>query len=1039
MQKSIYLLLLLFSFQVVSSQSKSLDWENPHIIGINKEPTRATALPYQSIDAAAENDFNKSAYYLSLNGTWKFNWVYSPDERPVDFYNEGYDTSSWGEIPVPGNWELNGYGTAIYTNMNYPFAPNPPFVNHDHNPVGSYKKTFDLPDGWKNRRVYLHFESGAAAMYVWVNGQKVGYSQNTKSPSEFDITDYVRSGQNDVAIEAYRWSDGSYLEDQDFWRLSGFDRGIYLYSADHIRIADFFAKAGLDENYRNGILDVEVDIANKKDENKASNISVSLLDKRGKSIYSQNKSLDLKGNSDQTIVISGKVSNPKPWSNETPELYTLVLSLNDEKGQLIEATSCKIGFRTVELKNAQLLVNGKPILVRGVNLHEHNAYTGHVVDKETMLKDIKLMKEHNINAVRLSHYPQSPLWYQLCDEYGLFLVDEANIETHGLGATLQAPFDTTAHPAYRKEWAEAHMDRAVRLFERDKNHPSVIIWSMGNECGNGPVFYDIYDWLKKADPTRLVQFEQAGQNRNTDIVCPMYPGIDYMKRYADRTDVSRPFIMCEYSHAMGNSNGNFQEYFDIINSSKHMQGGFIWDWVDQGLYAKDDSGREYWAYGGDIGGYKYTHDENFCANGLVSPNREPHPGLEEVKKVYQDILFSSDDISKGSITVTNHFMYNDLNQYNFKWVLKKNGIVDTEKTFKVSLKAGESKSVKLGLPKITAEAGVEYTLDVFAYTKDEGVFLPAGFEIAKEQFLLAANNYFQAVKETEGEVTLEDKDNRIYLTAGSVEARFDRWSGLLSAYKVDGKNMIYAGPEPDFWRAPVDNDFGNGMPVKLNIWRAAGRNRTVKSIDISKESNHVTVAVEFWLSDISSSYNIYYTLYADGQLEVNAKWEAGREDLPELPRFGLQMRLSDEFDQFEYYGRGPWENYSDRNTASLLGIYESTVAEQQVDYMRPQENGNKTNVRWLTLTNKKGEGIKVRGLQPLSVKVAHNPSEDLDPGFTKKQMHPSDVVPRHEVYLNVDLKQRGVGGDNSWGAYPHDPYRLLEKVYNYGFVISPIR
>lgn len=1035
--RSSLLLLALFLYGIILySQGNVPDWENPQIFGINKEPTKATFIPYQSKEAAITDEYMKSNWYLSLNGIWKFNWVYKPKDRPKDFYKETFDVSKWGEIPVPGNWELNGYGTPIYTNIIYPFPKNPPFIDHSHNPVGSYKRSFTLPEKWNNRRVYIHFESGAAAMYVWVNGQKVGYSQNTKSPTEFEITSYVVKGENNVAIEAYRWSDGSYLEDQDFWRLSGFDRSIYLYCTDQIRIADFFAKAGLDANYKNGQLDVNIKLANKLAETKMANVNIRLINNTGKTILSKSADVEVNGKSEKLIELNGKVIKPLQWNNETPDLYTLLLSMTDKNGKLIEATSCKVGFRTVEIKDAQLMVNGKPVLVRGVNLHEHNAYTGHVVDKETMIKDIQLMKQHNINAVRLSHYPQNPLWYKLCDQYGIFLVDEANIESHAMGAEWQSWFDKKVHPAYLPEWAPAHKDRVERLFERDKNHPSVIIWSMGNECGNGPVFYDIYDWLKKEDPTRVVQFEQSGQNRNTDIVCPMYPGIESMKKYAARTDVTRPYIMCEYSHAMGNSNGNFQEYFDIINSSKQMQGGFIWDWVDQGLYATDDSGQDYWAYGGDIGGYKYTNDQNFCANGVVSADRIPHPGLKEVKKVYQDILFSTKDLNKGIITVQNRFLYHHLKDYSFTWVLKKNGEIVAKEPFKVNLPAGSTKDIKLPLPQLKAQEGVEYTLDVYANTIKEDTFLPKGFEIAQEQFIFDVNNYFIQTNKSTGNITVDDKDSRISIQAGEVRVIIDRRSGLLSSYSVGGKNLINRAPEPDFWRAPTDNDYGNGLPSKLNIWRTAGKNRSVKEVKITKSENKVMVESELWLTDVSSNYFITYTIYADGKTMVNINWTAGRDDLPELPRFGIQMKLNKEFDHFSYYGRGPWENYSDRNTASFLGIYSSSVADQQVDYIRPQENGNKTDVRWLTLTNSEGRGLKIEGLQPLSVKVAHNSADDLDAGLTKKQMHPSDVTPQQQIFLNVDLKQRGLGGDDSWGRYPHKPYLLLEKTYNYGFIIS---
>ncbi len=1031
-------IILLLVFANGFAQENTLEWENPEIFGINKEPTRATFLPYQNEEAAVVDDYSKSEWYLSLNGTWKFNWVYKPDERPVDFYKDNYDVSNWGEIPVPGNWELNGYGTPIYTNINYPFPKNPPFIDHSHNPVGSYKRTFTLPEGWDGRRVYLHFMSGPSAMYVWVNGKKVGYSQNRKSPSEFDITEFVKEGENSVAVEAYRWSDGSYLEDQDFWRLSGFDRGIYLYSTDQLRINDFFAKAGLDMDYKNGVLDLDIELANKFASTKKVSVEVKLLDKAGKNIFDEVSSESVKSQSTEKVNIKSTISKVQKWSNETPNLYTLLLTLKDESGDIIEATSCKVGFRSVEIKDAQLMVNGKPVLVRGVNLHEHNAYTGHVIDKETMLKDIELMKKHNINAVRMSHYPQSPLWYKLCDEYGLFLVDESNLETHGMGAEWQSWFNKDVHPAYSPQWAAAHKDRAERLFNRDKNHPSVIIWSMGNECGNGPVFYDIYDWLKKVDPTRMVQFEQAGENENTDIVCPMYPGIESMTKYAARTDVTRPYIMCEYSHAMGNSNGNFQEYFDIITSSKQMQGGFIWDWVDQGIHATDDSGRDYFAYGGDIGGYKYTNDENFCANGVVSADRIPHPALEEVKKVYQDILFAAKDLSKGMLTVQSRFLYHNLKDYDFKWVLKKNGEIVEEKPFKVSLNAGESKDVKLPLPAMDKEKGVEYTLDVYAYVKNATEFLPVGFEIAREQFIFDDNQYFAKEKTFNSKVNVEDKDNRVTVTSDDLKLVINKWNGAIGAYVYKGLSLLDGGPQPDFWRAPTDNDYGNGMPTKLNVWRTAGNNKSVKNLEVKENEGSVKVSVEYWLKDVSSSYFVDYVIAGDGQIQVDVKWKKGEINVPEIPRFGMQMRLNNSFDKFTYYGRGPWENYSDRNTASFLGIYSSTVEEQQVDYIRPQENGNKTDVRWLSLTNEDGKGLKVIGLQPLSIKVAHNSADDLDAGLTKKQMHPSDITPRHQIFLNVDLKQRGLGGDDSWGRYPHKQYLLTDEEYSYSYILMPV-
>jgi beta-galactosidase len=867
-------------------------------------------------------------------------------------------------------------------------------------------------------------------MYIWVNGQKVGYSQVTKSPAEFDITPYIKQGKNTLAIEGYRWSDGSYLEDQDFWRLSGFDRSVYLYSTDQIRIQDFFAKGDLDNSYKNGLFSVDVTVRayRIRPDDAPTNIQIEakLLDATGKTVYVQTQTERIQY-APTTIHFAKKIVAPNLWSNETPCLYTLLLTLKDEKGKTIEVTSSKIGFRKVEIKNAQLLVNGKAIVVRGVNIHEHNPYTGHVQDEATMRKDIALMKQNNINAVRTSHYPESVLWYKLCDEYGLFLVDEANLESHGMGYGKE---NVSNFP----EWREAHLDRDIRLVERDKNHPSVIIWSLGNESSNGKAFFDLYDWIKARDNSRPVQYEQARENRNTDIVCPMYPSIDNMKKYAARTDVTRPYIMCEYSHGMGNSTGNFQEYFDIISTSPHMQGGFIWDWVDQGLAATDDSGRKYWAYGGNLGGYQYTHDQNFCANGLVTPDRKPHPGLYEVKKVYQDILFHAKDLEKGIITVENRFLYNDLKNYDFKWELIENGKKFADGKLNIAQAAGTIKDIQITLPVMSKEE--EYFLNIFAYTKEATEMIPANHEIAREQFALSSLSPLRSSKTTQHIEIQKDDNNTIVLKAGDITLNFNKRSGSLDGYAYNNKRLLSFGPQPDFWRAPTDNDLGNRLPELANVWKQAGRNKTLDKFTVDKSEDGVTLTADYTLNDVSSPYTVRYTVAGNGTVKVNVSWKAGKKGLPELPRFGMQMVLPSEFDNFEYYGRGPWENYSDRNTSSFIGIYNSTVAEQAFDYIRPQENGNKTDVRWLTLTNKDGVGLKITGTQPLSVKVAHNPADDLDFGTTRKNTHPSDVTPRKDVYLNVDYLQRGVGGDDSWGALPHKRYRLLGDSYEYEYEIS---
>jgi len=1024
---------MFFSLALFAQDKPTLnDWENPAVFQINREPARAAFLPYADASSAIADDYTRSPWFLNLDGNWKFAWSPTPDQRPKDFFKTDFNTVNWKEISVPSNWELKGYGIPIYTNITYPFVKNPPYIDHADNPVGSYRRTFELPANWNERHVFLHFEAGTSAMYIWVNGEKVGYTENTKSPAEFDITKYVKPGKNLVAVEVYRWSDGSYLEDQDFWRISGIDRDVYLYSTGNARIADFFARPDLDGSYKNGSLAVDVKLKNMNSVAKNNQtVEAKLVDASGKEVFTKAIKINLGANAIESTTFKQNVSAPKLWSSETPNLYTLLLTLKDENGKFIETVSTKIGFRKVELKNGQLLVNGVRIMVHGVNMHEHNPINGHYQDKETMMKDIRLMKQLNINAVRCSHYPNNLMWVKLCNQYGIYLVDEANIESHGMGYGKE-------NMAYNPAWDNAHLDRTYSLVERDKNFPAVIIWSLGNEASNGDVFKKTYKWIKERDNTRLVQFEQAGEHENTDVICPMYPSIAYMKEYGNRENVKRPFIMCEYAHAMGNSSGNFQEYWDIIRNSKNLQGGFIWDWVDQGFEMTDEAGRKYWAYGGDMGSQNYANDENFNHNGLVWPDRTPHPGAFEVKKVYQDILFTGIDLKKGIIQVENGFGYTNLDKYLFKYEVLENGMVIKTGTVDVRLAPLSKKQVQLELPKLPAKDGVEYLLNIFAYTRVGSEIFPQNFEVAREQFKIGENRYFVKAAET-GKTTpnvKEDKDH-ITLSAAGVEVEISKHSGLIQQYKSEGEHFFNQLPIPNFWRAPTDNDFGNNMPVKSNVWRTAGKNVSLNKIEIKEEAGKTSVVANLYLNDVASDYTITYTMNVDGSLAVLASYKAGTNQLPEMPRFGMIFSLNKELDNFDYYGRGPWENYADRNTASLTGIYNSKVADQYVPYTRPQENGYKTDVRWMELTNNSGNGIRIEGLQPICVSALNNYPEDFDPGLTKKYRHTNDITPRNEVIVCVDLAQRGVGGDNSWGAMPHDQYQLKSKEYSYGFVIKP--
>jgi beta-galactosidase len=740
---------------------------------------------------------------------------------------------------------------------------------------------------------------------------------------------------------------------------------------------------------------------------------------------------------DSVISFTGVIKNVNKWSAEQPYLYSTLITLRNNRDSIIEVVSHKTGFRKVEIRNAQLLVNGKKIMVHGVNRHEHDDVLGHVPTRELMIKDIQLMKQFNINAVRSAHYPNDPLWLQLCDEYGLYVVDEANIEIHGMGATLQGNFDKSVHPAYLPSWKPSIMDRITRMVERDKNHASVIIWSMGNECGNGEVFFDAYDWLKKRDLTRPVQFEQAAEERNTDIVCPMYPSIAYMKYYAADTKKQRPYIMCEYAHAMGNSSGNFQEYFDIIKSSPHMQGGFIWDWVDQGIKTKDENGKTYWGYGGDFGAGHLQNDLNFCANGLVAADRSLHPGIYEVKKVYQDIIFKNKDWKKGLITVENNFSFITLERFQFKWVMMKNGKEIQSGTFDVSAQPQTAADIKLPIPAISNDA--EYALNIYAYTKADAPLIPAGHEVAREQFLDSAFSPV-SLPHSVSDLQIKTDGNNINFTSGTIVGRFNTANGQWVQYTVNGEAVLKSFPEPYFWRAPTDNDFGNQMPERLGIWRSAHANRKFVSAKAGeKTTNGLKIEVQYKLMDVGALYNINYTIMNNGAVKVEATIDMTDLQLPEMPRFGMRMQVSRDHEKISYFGRGPWENYADRNTSAFLGEYDQLLKDMFVaNYIRPQENGYRTDVRWVKLSSNKGGGVMILGIQPIGFSSLPYTAEDLDPGITKKNQHPSDLNERNFISLHVDLKQRGLGGDNSWGAMPHAPYLLKEKKYAYGFIVQPL-
>jgi len=1006
------------------------DWENPIIIGINKMDPHTTLIPYQTIDQAIRGEMSKSPYYKLLNGNWKFKWSINPNDRPVDFFLPSYNDNDWKEITVPSNWELQGYGIPIYVNQPYAWTydPKPPFVPHDDNPVGSYKTSFNIPRNWKGREIILHFGAVKSAMYIWINGEKVGYSQGSKLPAEFNITKYIKKGTNSLAVEVYRWSDGSYLECQDFWRISGIERDVYLWSTPKVHIYDFFARASLDENYKIGNLKTDIKIHNFAEaDKKGYSVNLKLYNTDNELVTTIIKSFK----NDKEITnfsLETKVENPHKWTAETPYLYTLVLELKNSS-RTIEFLSHKIGFRNVEMKNGQLLVNGVPILIKGVNRHEHDEFNGHVVSRESMEKEMALLKQYNINAVRTSHYPDDPYWYQLCDKYGIYLFDEANIESHGMG---YHPDRTLGN---KQEWEKAHLDRIQRMVERDKNHPSIIVWSMGNEAGDGVNFDTCSNWLHWRDPFRPVHYERALKRPTVDIFSPMYAGIGYIERYA-KSKPYRPLILCEYAHSMGNSTGNLQDYWDIIEKYPVLQGGFIWDWIDQGLAKYDESGTKYWTYGGDYGPDGTPSDGNFCLNGLINPDYSIHPALHEVKKVYQYIKIYPEEARHGKFNLVNQYDFTNLNNYNLKWELVGNGrSIEEGSLGKIDLVPHDTTTIQIPLNDFEPVPGVEYFVNFSLQTIVDEPFIPIGFEVAKEQSPLAFIPFIATRPANRpDDVTYSFSESKLCVKAGQLETIFDTISGQLVSIQIGGKEMLKESVRPDFWRAPTDNDFGNRMEQRQAIWRNAGKNASLKKFTINNTEN-VVITSEYDLNDIRSDLKIIYSISGNGNIDVEMKFKPGIKGLQNLPRFGMLFVLKDA-DYLEYYGRGPHENYCDRNTSAFVGHYVGSVTDKYFAYTRPQENGYKTDARWL-IVGDRNSGLFISAKEPLGFSSLHIPMLMLDQLTRTNYKHTVDVKQLPETYLHIDMKQMGVGGDNSWGARPHEPYQIPAKEYEFKFTIKP--
>lgn len=1030
-------LLIAMIIPAMGQESKPNDWENPQVISINKEKPHATLMPFSTINGALKNDFSKSPWYKSLNGNWKFNWVDSPEKRPLKFYKTDFSDAAWKEIPVPSNWELEGYGIPIYVNQPYEFTfnPNPPDIPDGYNPVGSYRTTFTIPKNWKDREIILHFGAVKSAMYLWINGQKVGYSQGSKLPAEFNITPYLQKGENLLALEVYRWSDGTYLECQDFWRISGIERDVYLYAVPKVHIQDFWCKAELDDTFTNGTLSVDINFKTPAQKSFSKEFVVEVLLYKGDEVFaSTSKNVFLPSGPENTTGLEMFIPEPEKWTAETPNLYSVVIALKEKNNKIIETVGCKTGFRNVEMKNGQILVNGQAVLFKGVNRHEHDEYTGHVISRESMLEDIRIMKKNNINAVRTCHYPDDPYWYRLCDEHGIYLIDEANIESHGMG---YHPDRTLGN---KPEWENAHMDRIQRMVHRDKNHPSIIMWSMGNEAGDGVNFVACSKWIKEFDSSRPVHYERAGTRDHVDLYTPMYAGIGHLERYAKEND-DKPLILCEYAHAMGNSTGNLQDYWDVIEKYDRLQGGFIWDWVDQGLVKYDENGTKYWTYGGDYGPEDIPSDGNFCLNGLVNPDRTPHPGLEEVKKVYQNIAIQPIDFKKGLFVVKNKFFFTSLKGLEVGWTVLTNGEKVGEGIVEMSNIAPQSSGIiEIPLNDIIFKPGYEHFINFNVYADESNPLVPKGHVIAREQI---AYPYAPAIAVAEVKeelpVRLHDKNNKFVVEGQDFSITCDKETGLITSYKAGGNELLQEPIRPNFWRAPTDNDFGNRMEQRCAVWRNAGKNPELQSIEVIDELGHiVSLQAKFYLPEVRSDLTLTYTMNGQGELRINYHFAPGIKGLPEIPRIGMSFELPKQYQNVAYYGRGPHENYCDRFTSAFVGIYENTVEEQYFAYIRPQENGYRTDVRWLELTNNEGKGIKVTGEPLIGFSALHFKNEDFDQLTKTNRKHTIDMKPGELVTLNIDYKQQGVGGDDSWWAKPHEQYQIKPAEYRYSFTIAPI-
>ena len=1014
MKNSYCLSLILFFLAAVSVPAQDFtEWQNPRVNSINRLPMHSTFL-------AGESNV------IPLEGNWSFRWVRSADQRPTGFWlpdYAGYSIVGWSEMPLPAVWEMNGYGDPVYVNMGYPwlgrYKSNPPIVPTEHNHVGSYRRFFNIPADWKGQQAIIHFGSVTSCIYLWVNGTFVGYSEDSKLECEFDVTEYLLPGkQNLIAFQVFRWCDGTYLEDQDFFRFAGVARDCYLYTRPVKHIEDVAITPDLDANYRNGTLSVNVSVSDAQ----RTSVEMRLRDAKGKEVADPVRSTG--------TFVNGRfeVENPHKWSAEDPYLYQLEVVFKEKK-KTLQTLHFNVGFRKVEIKGSDLLVNGKRVLIKGVNRHELDPDGGYVVSHERMEQDIKLMKQFNVNAVRTCHYPDDPYWYDLCDRYGIYMVAEANVESHGMGygeATLAR--DTA--------FLQAHLERNQRHVRRNFNHPSVIIWSMGNEAGYGPNFEAVYDMIRMMDPSRPIQYERAGYEGKTDIFCPMYASQEYTKNYSANPEKTKPLIQCEYAHAMGNSEGGFKEYWNLIRTLPKLQGGFIWDFVDQSIHWTDSRGRKFYAYGGDFNRHDPS-DQNFCDNGLVSPDRVPNPHMQEVGYFYQNIWTSLKEPNR--VEVYNENFFRDLSAYGMRWELLRNGELQGSGEIADVNVAPQGRRV-VDVPYGNIDNSAEWLLNVSYFLKQSEGMLEKGSVVARQQ--LALNDYvwtLQPLKTVQQPTIVHSAAHQFTVKNANFEISFSVDDGTILRYRVHGLDMLKSGETicPNFWRAPTDNDYGAGLQDSMAIWQKP--KLSYYSLTQFDKNRLQVIILDYWIGTTGASVRMEYRINDEGAMEVTETLVPGKNrDLPDLFRFGVQIPMPRSFENLEYYGRGPHENYIDRNASSFLGIWKQTVSEQYYPYIRPQETGTKTDIRWMKITDSFGRGFEIRAEEPFSASALHYRIETLDEGAKKRNRHAEFITEDDVTNLLLDWRQMGVGCINSWGAKPLPEHMMPFGEYRFHFILRPL-